>query len=208
MHSPDHLTAAGRAKLAAARILLHETQGFLYLPVLAQTQAVAAAALAHLLSDWQGVSSFVVAWPHLPAEKFAAPAPAAATWDAARGQLLANLDHAIAVQAKGAILVLDASPGDRRRLAVDSVSYLNQRREALRRNQLRLILLWPAGEAQALMAGAPDLWSMRALAPVVDAEDLAPDSAGSTLATFAPRESTPSLPAKGLDALQQRQWQR
>ena len=208
MKSTDQLTAAGRAKLAAARILLHETKGFLYLPVLAQTQAVAAAALAHLLSGWHGVTSFVVAWPHLPAEKFAAPVPTAEAWDAARRKLLANLDHAIAVQAKGAILVLDASPGDRRRLAVDSVSYLNQRREALRNHQLRLILLWPASEAQALMGGAPDLWSMRALAPVVDAEDFAPTTASSSAVEFELADSTPSLQAKGLGALLQRQWQR
>lgn len=208
MPSLDQLTAAGRAKLAAARILLHETQGFLYLPVLVQNQAVAAAALAELLADGPGVSPFVVAWPHLPAATFAAPAPTAKAWEAARAELLANLDHAIAVQAPGAILVLDTSPSDRHRLAVDSVSYLNQRREALRRHQQRLILLWPAGEAQALMSGAPDLWSMRALAPVIDAEDLAANHPISMREAKEMAEAAASMPSKPLSPRQQQQWER
>lgn len=205
MRTPDHLTDAGRAKLAAARILLHETKGFLYLPVLVRTQAVGAAALAHLLSNGHGVAPFHIAWPHSPVQEFAAPAPVIDEWELARGQLLASLDHAIAMQAKGAILIVDASPSDRHRLAIDSISYLNQRREALRRHQLRLILLWPAGEARALMGGAPDLWSMRALAPVIDAEDLVADNASPA---FELGDAPAIHQGAALSASQRRQWQR
>ncbi|MBI4756150.1 MAG: tetratricopeptide repeat protein [Betaproteobacteria bacterium] len=133
------------------------------------------------------------------------PTPPAADLEAARKQLLENIDHAIAAQARGAILVLDASPSDRHGLAVDNVSYLNQRRERLRRRKLRLILLWPTDLAQALMGGAPDLWSMRALAPVVDAADVQREGAGRALDFIEPSGDRQGA---GLTPLQQAQWQR
>lgn len=203
MRTPDLLRPEGRAKLDAARIVLRETEGFLYLPLLAQSQAAASAAQAYLLSDWQGPAPFHIAWPVPPGQT--AQPPTAEEREALRGQLLENLDHAIALQAKGAILVLDTSPSERHSLALDTVSYLNQRREALRRRQLRLILLWPSGEAQALMAGAPDLWSMRALAPVIAREDLQPQEG---LPAFQSMEPAAAPQGEGLTLSQQEQWQR
>lgn len=202
MEAPDLLTPAARAKLAGARILLHQTHGFLYLPILAQTEVAAAAALAYLLADGAGTAPFHIAWPPLP-DPYRGE-PAANVWEAARKQLLDNLDHAIAVQAQGALLVLDASPSDRHRLARETVSYLNQRREALRRRQLRLVLLWPADAAQALMAGAPDLWSIRALAPVIEAADVEPVATERAHLTVEPAAAA----AGGLSPAQQAQWQR
>jgi tetratricopeptide (TPR) repeat protein len=201
VQTPDLLTPEGGAKLSAARIVLRETEGFLYLPLLAQSQAAASAALTYLLSDWQGPAPFQIAWPVPPA----AHPQTEEEREALRGQLLENLDHAIALQAKGAILVLDASPNERYPLALDTVSYLNQRRETLRQRQLRLILLWPFAHAQELMAGAPDLWSMRSLAPVIGREDVQPYDGNWALQTIEPSAASQGT---GLSPLRQEQWQR
>lgn len=203
MDTPDLLTPAARAKLAPARILLHETHGFLYLPVLARTEVAAAAALAHLLADGPGTAPFRIAWPPLPDPTKGEPEPAA--WEAARKQLLENFDHAVAIQAPGALLVLDASPSDRHRLARETVGYLNQRREALRSRQLRLVVLWPLAAAEALMAGAPDLWSMRALAPVLEVADVVPEIVERMHSTAMLPDAAPT---GGLSPTQRQQWQR
>ena len=166
------LNAAGRASLQPAKLLLQKTHGFLFLPVLAQSEVAGAAAL-QFLTDHDTRVPFQVAWPvsYLPFD--ADPRSVAqikSALDTDRETLLQNLDFAIARQQTNALLILDSTPGDRHRLLEHCAPFINLRREALLARGLRFIWLWPSTMAQALMGATPDLWSMRALAPVVDAE--------------------------------------
>ena len=159
------LTLPGINKLRNAALVLRETTGYAYLPVFVPHEDAGRDALRELqrdsaLSDdqWHQIE-----WPQ----------PAA---DAAlliqRKALLESFDAQMSQPGHtGHVLVLDASPSTRHALAEDAVTYLNLRREQLRRHQRRLIVVWPAALSDVLMGGAPDLWSQRALSVVLTNED-------------------------------------
>ncbi|MEY2632157.1 MAG: hypothetical protein RIR00_811, partial [Pseudomonadota bacterium] len=191
------LSTSGQAQIAPARLLLQETTGFLYLPILVATPAAALAARFHLSTTWKDQPPYDIPWPVA-----GTPLPDAAQ---IRMALIAALDHAIARQAEGTTLLLDLSSGDVRAVVAQFAPYLNQRREALRSKRLRLVLFWPADLTDSLMAGAPDLWSMRALAPVLTETDLqapVPDQGRDDLS---PR---PESQRTALRPNQAQQWQR
>ena len=158
------------ASLSEASVLLQNTTGFMYLPIFAESERAAALALAQLR-------------PAMPGEPYrvALPALRAAGLDAAQqqseleqdqNQLLTRLDEAIRKLPANAVLVLDASSRARSALALRIVSHLNLRREPMRAAQLRFVLFWFAPLREALVAGAPDLWSMRSLSPWADEVEL------------------------------------
>lgn len=170
------LTASGLEQLAGARVMLAETSGFLYLPMFVPHQVAGEDVLHDLRKANQagGYAWRVVAWPTLrtttdsPANE---PASAAEIADA-RKKLLSDLDQNMEIGGvQPRTLVLDASPTGRHLLAQDVVVYLNQRRQLLRERAHRLIVIWPLALRDELISGAPDLWSVRALAPCLSVAD-------------------------------------
>jgi Tetratricopeptide repeat len=141
--------------LQAASVLLRETHGFMFLPLLVESERAASAALAYLQAPL-AQQFYSVAWP-------ASKQP---------GELLANLDDAITKLPQNSVVVLDASSSVRHALALQAVAYLNLRREPLRTAQLRFVLFWPSALKDDLLSNAPDLWSMRATSPWVTEADL------------------------------------
>jgi hypothetical protein len=170
------LTLSGVAKLRNAALVLRETTGFAYLPIIVPYEVAGSDALNQLRhataidkSQWHEVpwpkrdDSSVTAWEPPTSEQLATQ----------RKALLQAIDELIHHDAApNHTLVLDASPSTRHALATEVITYINQRREPLRTHRLRLILIWPATLVEELRGGAPDLWSQRALAVVLDETDV------------------------------------
>ena len=170
MAAPE-LSPNAQRELQAAAVLLRATHGFLFLPLLVESERAAAAALAFLQAQL-GTQMYPVAWP---VELF--PTSEATTdmpnqLPALRIALLSNLDDAIAKLPPNAVLVLDASSSMRHALALEAMAYINHRREPLRAAGLRFILCWPVALRQELLAHAPDMWSMRTASPWISEADL------------------------------------
>ncbi len=168
------LTQSGVAKLRNAVVLLRETSGFNYLPIIVPHEVAGRDAINEMM---RGCAADPQTWHELawPATDDGADSQALA---AQRVALLEALDHFAHGASRAQTLILDASPMARSALALASIAYLNLRREPLRTRAHRLILVWPQNLAEALRSGAPDLWSQRALAPVLAHEDvvIAPSS--------------------------------
>ena len=178
------LTASGLEQLASAKLLLTNTQGFMYLPVLVPHEVAGEAVLSQLqtANEAGGFAWLVVGWPTL-STAFDQP-PSRTEIAEARQRLLSSIDAIIAADASALrTIVLDASPSTRHVLAQDVIVYLNQRRQLLRAATLRLIVVWPVALRDDLIGGAPDLWSARAIAPTVSITDIfLPDSDAGTTA--------------------------
>lgn len=158
--TPAYLSSESAKALDEAKVLLRETKGFLFLPVFAPAERAARMAYDRLRPEIDG-EPFRIAWPALQNES-ANRELEAKKLEEGRMELLRNLDRAIVGQPSNTVLVLNACGEARARLALQLAPYLNLRREPLRNGNLRLILLWPTILREELMAGAPDLWSMRA----------------------------------------------
>ena len=165
------LSPNAQRELQAAAVLLRATHGFLFLPLLVESERAAAAALAFLQAQL-GATMYPVAWPVevLPTSEAKPDTPS--QLPALRIALLGNLDDAIAKLPPNAVLVLDASSSVRQALALEAMAYINHRREPLRAAGLRFILCWPAALRQELLAHAPDMWSMRTASPWIGEADL------------------------------------
>lgn len=165
------LSPNAQRELQAAAVLLRATHGFLFLPLLVESERAAAAALAFLQAQL-GAAIYPVAWPVevLPTPEAKSDTPS--QLPALRIALLSNLDDAIAKLPPNAVLVLDASSSVRQALALEAMAYINHRREPLRAAGLRFILCWPAALRQELLAHAPDMWSMRTASPWITEADL------------------------------------
>lgn len=164
--------------LEEARVLLRETTGFMYLPVFAPSERAAGLTMDALRPALSG-EPFRVAWPPTrPAPSDTALAAVDLASD--RAQLLQNLDNAIASLPENSVLVLNATGTTRTPLALHMPAYLNLRREPLRTAKLRFLLFWPAAHRETLMAGAPDLWSMRAASPWADEIEYVESEPGNT----------------------------
>jgi len=165
------LSPQAQRELQAAAVLLRATHGFLFLPLLVESERAAAAALAFLQAQL-GAAMYPVAWPVevLPTSEAMSDTPS--QLPALRIALLSNLDDAIAKLPPDAVLVLDASSSVRQALALEAMAYINHRREPLRAAGLRFILCWPAALRQELLAHAPDMWSMRTASPWISEADL------------------------------------
>ena len=169
------LTLSGIAKLRNAIVVLRETRGFAYLPIIVPHEVAGRDAVDELRNA-SAVGEGVwheLPWPELaPGEAPAGTKSTPETLAAQRVALLTSFDSFLAHgMASGRTLVLDASPSTRHALAAEVIPYLNQRREPLRTRQHRLILVWPADLSEELRGGAPDLWSQRTVAAVLEAED-------------------------------------
>ena len=86
--------------------------------------------------------------------------------------LLRNLDDAIARLPPNAVVVVDASSSVRHALGLETVAYINHRREPLRAAGLRLVLCWPVALKDELLSNASDLWSVRVASPWIAESDL------------------------------------
>ena len=164
------------ASLNEASVLLQNTTGFMYLPVFAESERAAALALAQLRPAMIS-EPYRIAWPALRAATLDAKKQKSEL-DQDQKQLLAGLDEAIHKLPANSVVVLDASSRARSALAERIASHLNLRREPLRAAQLRFVVLWIAPLREALVAGAPDLWSMRSLSPWADEVELGASPTG------------------------------
>ncbi len=167
------LTASGHEQLASAKLLLANTQGFMYLPVLVPHEVAGEAVLSELkvANEAGGFAWLVVDWPTLPSA-FDQP-PSRTEIAEARQRLLSSIDAIIVADTSSPrAIVLDASPSTRHVLAQDVIVYLNQRRQLLRAGALRLIVVWPLALREDLVGGAPDLWSVRAISPSLFVSDV------------------------------------
>ncbi len=197
------LTLPGIAKLRNAALVLRETTGFAYLPIIVPHEVAGRDALQELQrasavadEEWHEVvwpEAATSALPSLPLT----PEAISEQREALAGQrkaLLQSFDSQLLQDAHaGHALVLDASASTRRALATEVVTYLNQRREPLRSHQRRLIVVWPAALSDILLGGAPDLWSQRALSVVLADEDATLTPSGDSL-----REVEPILPSRAI----------
>ena len=161
--TPLSLAPSGWRKLAPLRRQFSVQSGFLFAPVIAADEAVAIAIKRTLAETWraQGWALLELAWPR---DTEGGAAPARVRW-------LAEFDTAIAAAKPGDTLLVDAVSVARHEQAADLIGWINQRREPMRHAQLRLLLLWPEALKDLLMGGAPDLWAMRAMSPVLKAKD-------------------------------------
>ena len=190
------LTASGLDQLAGARVMLAETKGFLYLPVFVPHQVAGEDVLQDLraANEASGYDWREIAWPELCAstESSASTPPSTAEIADARKALLSTLDENMEdSDSQPRTLVLDASPSSRHLLAQDVVVYLNQRRQSLRERAHRLIVIWPLALRDDLIGGAPDLWSVRALAPYLSFSDSTLLDRGDERASVPPRAQEP-----------------
>lgn len=158
------LAPSGWRKLAPLRRQARLHRGFLFLPVLVADEAVARQAKAALASSWR---THAWAWQEVSVLWTAENAgePLRMAWAAA-------LDLALTRSPPGTAVVLDLSSSIWRDVATDLAPWLNQRREPLRTRDLQLVLFWPADLKEALSSGAPDLWSVRAMNPLLTRDDL------------------------------------
>ena len=197
------LTLPGIAKLRNAALVLRETTGYAYLPIIVPHEEAGRDALIELqrASAVPDDQWHETAWPQAAASTELPPEPPTAearaeeqrkALEVQRKALLQSFDTQLVQDAHaGHTLVLDASPSTRHALAAEVVTYLNQRREQLRQHQRRLIVVWPAALSDLLLGGAPDLWSQRALSVVLAGED-----AVVTAISNAIREAGPILPSR------------
>ena len=170
------LTLSGLAKLRDAAVVLRETKGFAYLPIMVPHEVAGRDAIDELRSAsaiddalWHQVS-----WPQLDANEVSSSSPPSQrTLKEQRVELLQTFDS-IVTSGTGLehTIVLDASLSTRHTLALEVVTYLNQRREPLRAHRHRFILVWPAALSEALRGTAADLWSQRTLSVVLMAGDV------------------------------------
>lgn len=202
MNSPaSTLTPASLQALAEAALVLEHAQGFLFLPLLVQSERAGAMAVDRLRSALKA-EPFRVPWP-LPQAHADNPEELEKRVQSDLQAVLSSLDGATRRLPSGAALLLDASSSVRHALARRLPVFLNQRREDWRRQGLRLLLIWPQAEREALLQGAPDLWSMRAAAPWVEEQD-----ASGAMSLLAPVMAQPeTLDAiTALSSAQDRQW--
>ena len=182
------LTASGLEQLASAKLLLANTQGFMYLPVLVPHEVAAEAVLSELkaANEVGGYAWLAIDWPTL-SSAFDKP-PSRTEIAQARQHLLSAIDAIIQADTSAPrSIVLDASPSTRHVLAQDVIVYLNQRRQLLRERALRLIVAWPLALRDDLIVGAPDLWSVRALSPSLSLPDVfLPDLEGRVIPVQSP----------------------
>lgn len=155
------LSSESQSALRETQLLLAQSQGFVYLPLLVDAEDSASNAWQWLQPQLPRQAS-PLAWPHL--------APNASTDDVRQAVQILNaaLDKAIARLPAKSLLYLNASAWPDSPLLGAWPQYLNTRRESLRRKKHALVLAWPQSASEALMAGAPDLWSMRALTPWIE----------------------------------------
>lgn len=204
MAAPE-LSPQAQRELQAAAVLLRATHGFLFLPLLVESERAAAAGLAFLQAQL-GTQMYPVAWP---VELF--PTSEATTdtpnqLPALRIALLSNLDDAIAKLPPNAVLVLDASSSMRHALALEAMAYINHRREPLRAAGLRFILCWPVVLRQELLAHAPDMWSMRTASPWISEADLVLPSPAGAMPERAPSPITTQHELSPANAQKLAQW--
>lgn len=190
------LTPASQQALAEAALVLQLAQGFVYLPLLVQSERAGALAMEQLRPALRA-EPFRVPWP-LPQPHTDDPALAEQRVQDELQALLSALDGASHRLPAGAVLLLDGSSSVRHAVARRLPVFLNQRREDWRRRGQGLLLLWPQAERDALMQGAPDLWSVRAAAPWLDEQDAATPWLPSPepLTADAPPAATPLSPAQ------------
>ena len=203
MNSPAALlTLASQQALAEAALVWEHAQGFVYVPVLVQSERAGALAM-EVLRPVLNARLFRVPWP-LPQLHTDDPDEAQRRMQADLQAVRQALDDATHRLPAGAVLLLDMSSSTRQVVARPLLVLLNQRREDWRRNGQGLLLLWPQSESEALMQGAPDLWSMRAVSPWVEEQATAAHSLPSV-----PWEPRPLTPGSGiaLSPAQQRQYQ-
>ena len=203
MNSPAALlTLASQQALAEAALVWEHAQGFVYVPVLVQSERAGALAM-EVLRPVLKARLFRVPWP-LPQLHTDDPDEAQRRMQADLQAVRQALDDATHRLPAGAVLLLDMSSSTRQVVARPLLVLLNQRREDWRRNGQGLLLLWPQSESEALMQGAPDLWSMRAVSPWVEEQATAAHSLPSV-----PWEPRPLTPGSGiaLSPAQQRQYQ-
>lgn len=194
------LTPASRQALAETALLLQHAKGFIFLPLLVQSERAGALAL-ELLRPALSTDPYRVAWPLSPAhEDDEALREARAQADLAA--LLQTLDDATLRLPPGSALLIDAASSARAAVARRLPVFLNQRREDWRHLGRRVLLLWPQSSSDSLMQGAPDLWSMRAVAPWIE-EMLGESSDPSALMLDQLR---PYVGTEVLSPAQQRQW--
>ena len=203
MNSPAALlTLASQQALAEAALVWEHAQGFVYVPVLVQSERAGALAM-EVLRPVLKARLFRVPWP-LPQPHTDDPDQAQRRMQADLQVVRQALDDATHRLPAGAVLLLDMSSSTRQVVARPLLVLLNQRREDWRRNGQGLLLLWLQSESEALMQGAPDLWSMRAVSPWVEEQATAAHSLPSV-----PWEPRPLTPGSGiaLSPAQQRQYQ-
>lgn len=195
------LTPASLQALAEAALVLEHAQGFLFLPLLVQSERAGAMAVDRLRSALKA-EPFLVPWP----------LPQAHTDNSDESErralsdlqaVLSALDVATRRLPSGAALLLDASSSARHAVARRLPVFLNQRREDWRRQGQHLLLVWPQAEREALLQGAPDLWSMRAAAPWVEEQD-ATRAMSLPAPVMAPPQTSDAITA--LSPAQDRQW--
>ena len=155
------LTPNAERGLEAAVVLLRETTGFMFLPLFVESERTASVGLEFLQAKLDA-KPYKVAWPVDTQGELAD----------LRIVLLRNLDDAIARLPPNAVVVLDASGSVRKDLALETVAYINHRREPLRAAGLRLVLCWPIALKDELLSNAPDLWSVRVASPWIAESDL------------------------------------
>lgn len=158
------LAPSGWRKLAPLRRQAKLHRGFLFLPVLVADEAVARQAKAALALAWR---THAWAW-----QEVSVPWTAGNTGELSRLAWTAALDLALDRSQPGTAVVLDLSSSIWREVATDLAPWLNQRREPMRTRDLQLLLFWPADLKDALSSGAPDLWSVRAMNPLLTRDDL------------------------------------
>jgi tetratricopeptide (TPR) repeat protein len=161
------LAPSGWRKLAPLRRQARLHRGFLFLPVLVADEAVARQAKAALASSWR---THAWAW-----QEVSVPWTAENAGEPLRMAWTAALDQALTRSPPGTAVVLDLSSSIWRDVPTDLAPWLNQRREPLRIRDLQLVLFWPADLKEALSSGAPDLWSVRAMNPLLTHDDLGPE---------------------------------
>ena len=158
------LTASGLEQLASAKLLLANTQGFMYLPVLVPHEVAAEAVLSELqaANEAGGYAWLEIDW-RTPASAFDKP-PSRTEIAQARQHLLSAIDAIIHADTSAPrAIVLDASPSTRHLLAQDVIVYLNQRRQLLRERALRLISSCKStmSASRPPSCSLPTAWAMR-----------------------------------------------
>ena len=196
------LTPASQQALAEAALVLEHAQGFVYVPVLVQSERAGALAM-EVLRPSVKAELFRVPWP-LPQPHTDDPEEAQRRVQADLQAVVLALDGATRRLPAGAVLLLDMSSSTRQAVARSLIVLLNQRREDWRRNGQGLLLLWPQSESEALMQGAPDLWSVRAVSPWVEEQDTVAHSVWPVSWQFTPPTSGGGAE---LSPAQQRQFQ-
>jgi len=187
------LAPSGWRKLAPLRRQARLHRGFLFFPVLVADEAVARQAKAALASSWR---THAWAWQEVSVPW---------TAETAGEPLRMALDQALTHAPPGTAVVLDLSSSIWRDVATDLAPWLNQRREPLRTRELQLVLFWPADLKEALSSDAPDLWSVRAMNPLLTRQDLDSEPLSGT-GSRKPAETAAALAGVPRQATQLDHW--